>query len=228
MGSRDACRVLPVDGLGGLLSRPVSLDGTQLGSLDAHPPPRWNRGSWPASHASPWPRITVGSCYRGPLQAVAIGLFLVNIVPMVPALPDPTRPAFVAAALCFFAGPRWRHVRHRTGDRCAPAIDTCRDQPLWLDRPVDLRCGLLSRAPVRWTALRWPRLATVQLSALVVGVALAAVAFAGAHTATDRRRFVLFARDGLRRLPAPRGPDCRHVSPEERWHFAALLLRPSR
>ena len=139
---------------------------------------------------SPWPRITGGVfAIAGPLQAVAIGLFLVNIVPMVPALPDPTRPAFVAAALLLFAG-------SALGAMFAiePAIGA-RLRLTHAEINLFGWTGLLISGAGYYLVprfagqlLRWPRLATVQLSALVVGVALAAVAFAWAHTATDRRR----------------------------------------
>ena len=160
---------------------------------------------------------------------MAIGLFLVNIVPMVPALPDPTRPAFVAAALLLCRVRAWRHVRHRTGDRCAPAIDTCRDQLFGWSGLLISGAGYYLVPRFAGQLLRWPRLATVQLSALVVGVALAAVAFAWRAYGNGPAALVLFAQGmvcaGFLLLGVQIAGTFRQKSAGT---AAALLLRPSR
>jgi hypothetical protein len=166
----------------------------------------------------------------GPLQAVAIGLFLVNIVPMVPALPDLTRPAFLAAALLLIAG-------SALGAMFAiePAIGA-RLRLAHAEINLFGWTGLLISGVGYYLVprfagqpLRWPRLAAVQLSALVVGVALAAVAIAWRAYGDGPASLVLFAQGmvcaGFLLLGVQIAGTFRRKSAGT---VAALVLRPSR
>jgi hypothetical protein len=115
----------------------------------------------------------------GPLQVVAIGLFLVNIAPMIPALPGWTRPAFAAAIVLLAIGGTLGGIF---------AIDPAIGARLRLAH-ADINLfgwtGLLISGAGYYLAprfagqpLRWPRLAPVQLSVLAAGVGLGAAAFA--------------------------------------------------
>ena len=115
----------------------------------------------------------------GLLQAVAIGLFLINIAPMIPALPDWTRPAFAAAMVLLVTGVTLGAIF---------AIDPATGARLHqAHAAINLFgwTGLLISGAGYYLAprfagqpLRWPRLAPVQLSVLAAGVGLGAAAFA--------------------------------------------------
>lgn len=115
----------------------------------------------------------------GPLQVIALALFLANIAPMMPALPGPTRPAMTAAAVALVIG---------VGLGGAFAVDAALGARLrlvhaglnlfgWTGLLV---CGVGYYLVPRFAGRppRWPRLATVQLAALATGVLLGAVASA--------------------------------------------------
>jgi hypothetical protein len=115
----------------------------------------------------------------GPLQAAAIGLLLLNIAPMIPALPGLTRPAFAMAALLLLAGITLGALF---------ALDPVLGARLRLTHAeINLFgwTGLLISGAGYYLVprfagqpLRWPRLAQVQLGALFAGVVLGAAAFA--------------------------------------------------
>jgi hypothetical protein len=115
----------------------------------------------------------------GPLQAVAIGLFLANIAPMIPVLPGWTRPAFAAAMVLLVIG-----VTLGAMFAIDPAIGA-RLRLAHADVNLFGWTGLLISGAGYYLAprfagqpLRWPRLAPIQLSALVAGVGFGAAAFA--------------------------------------------------
>jgi Cytochrome C and Quinol oxidase polypeptide I len=115
----------------------------------------------------------------GPLLAMAIGLFLVNIAPMVPALPNLTRPAFAAAMVLLVTGVTFGALF---------AIDPATGARLRLvHAEINLFgwAGLLISGAGYYLVprfagqpLRWPLLATLQLSTLMTGVVLGAAALA--------------------------------------------------
>lgn len=115
----------------------------------------------------------------GPLQALAIGLLLWNIAPMVPALPGLTRPAFTAAILLLATGVTLGALF---------ALDPGLGARLRLAHAeINLFgwSGLLISGAGYYLVprfagqpLRWPRLAVGQLAALVGGVVLGALAVA--------------------------------------------------
>jgi hypothetical protein len=130
----------------------------------------------------------------GPLQAIAIGLFLANIAPMVPALPDVTRPAFVCAMILLGGG-----VVLGAAFAINPAIGarlrlTHADINLfgWTSLLIS-GAGYYLVPRFAGQPLRWPRLAAVQLGALMVGVVLGAVAMAWRAYGDGPASLVLFA-----------------------------------
>jgi hypothetical protein len=130
----------------------------------------------------------------GPLQAVAIGLFLVIITPMIPALPDLTRPAFAAAIVLLVTG-----VTLGALFALEPAIGA-RLRLTHAEVNLFGWTGLLISGAGYYLVprfagqpLRWPRLATVQLGALVIGVVLGGVAFAWRAYGDGPASLVLFA-----------------------------------
>jgi hypothetical protein len=166
----------------------------------------------------------------GPLQAVAIGLFLITITPMIPALPDLTRPAFAAAMVLLATG-----VTLGALFALEPAIGA---RLRLTHAGINLFgwTGLLISGAGYYLVprfagqpLRWPRLATAQLSALVIGVALAAVAFAWRAYGDGPASFVLFAHGmicaGFLLLGVQIAGTFRRRSAGT---VAALVLRPSR
>jgi hypothetical protein len=130
----------------------------------------------------------------GPLQAVALGLFLFNIAPLVPALPALTRPAFMAAMVLLGIGITLG---------AAFALDPALGARLRLTHAeVNLFgwTGLLMSGAGYYLAprfagqpLRWPRLAPVQLGVLTLGVILGATAFAWRVSGTGPASVVLIA-----------------------------------
>lgn len=115
----------------------------------------------------------------GPLQALAIGLLLLNIAPMVPALPPLTRPAFACAIALLLIGVTLGALF---------AINPVLGARLRLTHAeINLFgwTGLLISGASYYLVprfagqpLRWPRLAWVQLGALLCGIVLGAVTFA--------------------------------------------------
>lgn len=113
----------------------------------------------------------------GPLQAVAIVLLLVNIAPLVPGLPQPTRAAFIGAALLLLVGVTLGSLF---------AIDPALGARLRLAHAeINLFgwTGLLISGAGYYLVprfagrpLRWPKLAPLQLGALASGVVLAVIA----------------------------------------------------
>jgi hypothetical protein len=166
----------------------------------------------------------------GPLQALGAGLFLVNIAPMVPALPDKTRTAFTCAMVLLGGG---------VALGAAFAIDPAIGARLRLAHAeVNLFgwTGLLISGAGYYLVprfagqpLRWPRLATVQLGALMVGVALAAIALAWRAYGAGPASLVLFAQGivcvGFLLLGIQIAGTFRQTSTGT---VAALVLRPSR
>jgi hypothetical protein len=115
----------------------------------------------------------------GPLQAVAIGLFLVNFAPMIPGLPGWTRPAFAAAMVLLAVG-----VTLGAIFAIDPVIGAHLRQA-HADVNLFGWTGLLISGAGYYLAprfagqpLRWPRLAPIQLSLLAAGAGLGAAAFA--------------------------------------------------
>jgi hypothetical protein len=115
----------------------------------------------------------------GPLQALTIGLFLVNIAPMISALPGCTRPAFAAAMVLLTFG-----VSLGAIFAIDPAIGA-RLRQSHADVNLFGWTGLLISGAGYYLAprfagqpLRWPRLAPIQLSVLAAGVGLGAAALA--------------------------------------------------
>ncbi len=115
----------------------------------------------------------------GPLQAVAIVLFLATIVPMLLRLPGATRPAMLAAGVFLLTG---------IGLGAWFAIDPAVGARLRLTHAgINLFgfTGLLISGVGYYLAprfaghpLRWPRLAWVQVALLAGGVIMGAIAFA--------------------------------------------------
>lgn len=115
----------------------------------------------------------------GPLQALAIGLLLVNIAPLIAALPPLTRPAFAGAMLLLAIGITLGALF---------ALDPALGARLRLTH-AELNLfgwsGLLISGAGYYLVprfagqpLRWPRLALPQLSLLLAGVILGALALA--------------------------------------------------
>jgi hypothetical protein len=115
----------------------------------------------------------------GPAQVVAIMLLLLNIAPMVPALPPLTRPAFACAIPLLLVGVTLGALF---------AIDPVLGARLRLTHAeINLFgwTGLLISGAGYYLVprfagqpLRWPRLARVQLGALLCGIVLGAAALA--------------------------------------------------
>ena len=113
----------------------------------------------------------------GPLQALAIGLLLLNIAPMIPALPGLTRPAFTAALVLLLIGITLGALF---------AIDPALGARLRLTHAeINLFgwSGLLISGAGYYLAprfagqpLRWPWLGPIQLGALILGIGLGIVA----------------------------------------------------
>jgi hypothetical protein len=113
----------------------------------------------------------------GPLQAAAVGLFLLNIAPLVPALPGLTRPAFIGAMLMLLTGITLGALF---------AIDPALGARLRLTHAEInlfgwtglLICGVGYYLAPRFAGrpLRWPRLAPVQLWMLAAGIVLGVAA----------------------------------------------------
>jgi hypothetical protein len=115
----------------------------------------------------------------GPLQALAIGLLLLNITPMVPALPGLTRPAFAGAMLLLLAG-----VTLGTLFALDPVLGA-RLRMVHAEINLFGWSGLLISGAGYYLAprfagqpLRWPRLAPTQLAVLTIGIVLGALALA--------------------------------------------------
>jgi hypothetical protein len=120
---------------------------------------------------------TVLFAIAGPVQAAAIALFLVNIAPMLNALPSPTRPALITAMALFAVG-----VTLGASFAIDPILG------VWL-RLVHAEINLFGAAGLLISGigyyflprlagqpLRWPRLAPVQLGAIALGVGLSVAA----------------------------------------------------
>jgi hypothetical protein len=137
---------------------------------------------------------TILFAIAGPLQAVALGLFLFNIAPLVLALPALTRPAYMAAMVFLAAGIALGAVF---------ALDPALGARLRLTHAeVNLFgwTGLLMSGAGYYLAprfagqpLRWRRLAPVQLGVLTFGVILGAAAFAWRATGNGPASLVLAA-----------------------------------
>jgi hypothetical protein len=113
----------------------------------------------------------------GPLQAVAIGLLLVNIVPMVPALPGLTRPAVAGAMTMLLAG-----VSLGALFALDPALGA-RLRLVHAEINLFGWTGLLISGVAYYLVprfagqpLRWPRLAAIQLGVLGTGVVFGTLA----------------------------------------------------
>jgi hypothetical protein len=113
----------------------------------------------------------------GPVEAVAIGLFLVNIAPLVAALPSPTRPAVLAAMGLLAVG-----ISLGASFALAPILG------VWL-RVIHAEINLFGATGLLISGvgyyflprlsgqpLRWPRLAPIQLGAIFGGVGLSVAA----------------------------------------------------
>ena len=113
----------------------------------------------------------------GSLQAIALGLLLVNIAPMISGLPGLTRPAFAAAMVMLLVGITLGALF---------ALDPALGARLRLTHAeINLFgwTGLLISGAGYYLVprfagqpLRWPRLAPLQLGLLVAGIGLAVVA----------------------------------------------------
>jgi hypothetical protein len=113
----------------------------------------------------------------GPLEAAAILLFLVNIAPMLPGLPTPTRPAFVAASSVLAIG-----VVLGGAFALDPVLGA-RLRQVHAELNLFGWAGLLISGAAYYLAprfagkpLRWPRLARTQVGLLGGGIVLAAAA----------------------------------------------------
>lgn len=113
----------------------------------------------------------------GPLQAFGIVLLLVNVAPLIPGLPQPTRTAFTGAAVLLLAG-----IALGSLFAVDPAVGA---QLRLAHAEINLFgwTGLLISGAGYYLIprfagrpLRWPRLAPLQLGALSAGVVLAVVA----------------------------------------------------
>ena len=113
----------------------------------------------------------------GPLQAFGILLLLVNVAPLIPGLPQPTRTAFTGAAVLLLVG-----IALGSLFAVDPAIGA-RLRLAHAEINLFGWTGLLISGAGYYLVprfaghpLRWPRLAPVQLGALSAGVVLAVVA----------------------------------------------------
>ncbi|HEU0113641.1 MAG TPA: hypothetical protein VFQ80_03155 [Thermomicrobiales bacterium] len=113
----------------------------------------------------------------GVLEAAAILLFLVNTAPMLPGLPAPTRPAFMAASALFAVG-----IALGGAFALDPALGA-RLRPVHAELNLFGWAGLLVSGAAYFLAprfagkpLRWPRLAYAQIGLLGGGVILGAAA----------------------------------------------------
>ena len=113
----------------------------------------------------------------GPLQAVGIGLLLVNVAPLIPGLPQPTRTAFTGAAVFLLFG-----IALGSLFAVDPAIGA-RLRLAHAEINLFGWTGLLISGAGYYLIprfagrpLRWPRLAPLQLGLLSSGVVLAVVA----------------------------------------------------
>ncbi|HEU5434201.1 MAG TPA: hypothetical protein VFU81_21195 [Thermomicrobiales bacterium] len=109
----------------------------------------------------------------GPLEAAAILLFLVNIAPMLPGLPTPARPAFMAASAIFAGG-----IVLGGAFALDPAL-VARLRLVHAELNLFGWAGLLISGAAYFLAprfagkpLRWPRLAQLQIGLLGGGVLL--------------------------------------------------------
>lgn len=114
----------------------------------------------------------------GPLQALAIALLLVNIVPMIPALPHLTRAAFAVAALLLLSGITLGALFALDPALGARLRQTHAEINLfgWTGLLIS-GAGYYLVPRFAGQPLRWPRLAPVQLGALTLGILLGIVAF---------------------------------------------------
>ena len=115
----------------------------------------------------------------GPLQAVAIGLLLLNIAPMVPALPNLTRPAFAAAMVLLVTGVTLGAlfaIEPATGARLR-LVHAEINLFGWTGLLIS-GAGYYLVPRFAGQPLRWPRLATLQLGTLMTGVMLCAAVLA--------------------------------------------------
>lgn len=115
----------------------------------------------------------------GPLQAAALALFLATIAPMVRGLPEPTRTAVAGAALFLVAG-----IALGSGFALDPALGA-RLRMAHAEINLFGWTGLLVSGVGYYLvprfvgrALRWPRLATIQLALLTGGTVVGAAELA--------------------------------------------------
>ncbi len=115
----------------------------------------------------------------GPLQAIGIVLLLVNVAPLIPGLPQPTRTAFTGAAVLLLGG-----IALGSLFAVDPAIGA-RLRQTHAEINLFGWTGLLISGAGYYLIprfagrpLRWPRLAPLQLGTLSAGVVLAVVALA--------------------------------------------------
>lgn len=113
----------------------------------------------------------------GPLQALAIVLLLVNIAPLIPGLPQPTRTAFIGAAVLLLVG-----IALGSLFAVDPAIGA-RLRLVHAEINLFGWTGLLISGAGYYLVprfagrpLRWPALAPLQLGALAAGIVLAVIA----------------------------------------------------
>ncbi|MCC6312903.1 MAG: cbb3-type cytochrome c oxidase subunit I [Thermomicrobiales bacterium] len=115
----------------------------------------------------------------GVVQALALLIFVVNLVPMIPVLPELTRPAFAAAALLISIGVTlgaWFALDPAVGARLRQAhaeLNVFGFAGLLISGTAFYLIPRFAGRP-----LRWPRLAATQLALLGGGVALTAVGWA--------------------------------------------------
>ncbi len=158
-----------------------------------HVLPRWTTGRWRAVAPIRWHLWLVVAglplmllalatgwaplfAIAGPVQALAVALFLGNIAPLLRGLPRPTGGAFIAAGVLLLVG---------VGFGAAFALDPALGARLRVAH-ADLNlfgfAGLLVSGSAVYLgprfagrALRWPRLADTQVVLLTAGVVLAAI-----------------------------------------------------
>ena len=115
----------------------------------------------------------------GPLQAIGIVLLLVNVAPLIPGLPQPTRTAFTGAAVLLLVGTALGSLFAVDPAIGARLRQTHAEINLfgWTGLLIS-GAGYYLIPRFAGRPLRWPRLAPLQLGTLSAGVVLAVVALA--------------------------------------------------
>ncbi len=167
----------------------------------------------------------------GPLQALGIALLLLNVAPLLPGLPQPTRTAFTGAAVLLLAG-----IALGSLFAVDPAIGA-RLRQAHAEINLFGWTGLLISGAGYYLIprfagrpLRWPRLAPLQLGTLSAGVVLAVVALVWRAYGPGSPALLLLAQaliaSGFALFALMVAATMRRCSPAPLGNSAPLTLRP--